>query len=168
MSMLTIVIGSDHAGFRLKEDLKRALLGRGYVVEDLGTSSEASVDYPPIGRAVAKRIVATGRVPGDAPGGRGPVGILICGTGIGMSMVANRVPGARAALCHCEEFARLSREHNDANIIVLPGKFISSEDAARCVDVFLETPFAGGRHERRVNAIDAVSDAVSDADPGAC
>ncbi len=139
-----IVIGSDHAGFRLKEALKQHLQGRGLAVEDLGAPSEASVDYPPIGRAVAMRASADPAVRG----------VLICGSGIGMSIAANRIPGARAALCHRTEFAQLSREHNDANVLVLPGRFVTEDEARTLVDVFLNTPFAGGRHERRVRDLD--------------
>lgn len=145
MQAVRIVIGSDHAGFRLKETLKEHLRGRGLEVEDLGAPSEESVDYPPIGRAVAARVAE------DAA----RRGILICGTGIGMSIAANRVPGARAALCHRVEFARLTREHNDANILVLPGRFLEEDEARAILDAFLETPFAGGRHERRVRDLDA-------------
>lgn len=139
-----IVIGSDHAGFRLKEALKQHLRGRGHAVEDLGAPSEASIDYPPIGRAVALRASADPAVRG----------VLVCGSGIGMSIAANRIPGARAALCHCAEFAQLSREHNDANVLVLPGRFVSDDEAGTIVEIFLDTAFAGGRHERRVRDLD--------------
>ncbi len=141
--METIGIGSDHAGYELKEYLKQKLIERGYSVEDFGTFSDESVDYPdiihPLSGAVDQRLLDRG--------------IIICGTGIGASMVANKYPGVRAALCWMPEVTVLARRHNNANVLALPGRFISHEDAWEEVRIFLETPFDGGRHERRVNKI---------------
>ncbi len=131
-----IAIGSDHAGFESKEKAKDELLGLGVEVIDKGTDSLASVDYPDFAAGVA-RAVASGEV---------ECGIVICGSGIGVSIAANKIPGARAALCWNEETARLAREHNDANILCFGGRFIEPERAALMVRLFLETEFAGGRH----------------------
>jgi ribose 5-phosphate isomerase B len=140
-----IMLGADHAGFALKEELKRHLECRGIRVEDIGTDSEQSVDYPPIAHRLA-RAVASGQV------GRG---VLVCGTGIGVSMAANRHPGVRAAVAFDETTAQLSRAHNDANVLALGGRTLAPEQARRILDVWLETPFAGGRHARRVALIEA-------------
>lgn len=140
---MEIVIGSDHAGFGIKESVKAHLVERSYQVVDLGLPDETSVDYPEIAKAVAER-VAKDKV----------TGVLTCGTGIGMSIAANRINGVRAALCNNKEAARLSRAHNDANILVLPGRTMSAAEANELVDTFLSTPFEGGRHGRRVDSID--------------
>lgn len=145
---MKIVIGSDHAGFRLKENIKAHLEAQAFEIEDLGVPEETSVDYPEIAHAVAARVAAAIDTETKVRG------ILACGTGIGMSIAANRTIGVRAALCHSKETARLARAHNDANILVLPGRTLSTEDARELVDIFLETPFDGGRHERRVSSID--------------
>lgn len=139
MSPETIVIGSDHAGFELKRVLKKKLAALGYSVADAGTDDETSVDYPDFAQAVVQEIVD----------GHAARGVLICGTGIGMSIAANRNPGIRAALVHSKETARLAREHNDANVLVL-GSRMSSGDEANWLETFLSTAFEGGRHERRV------------------
>ncbi len=136
MKIKKIAIGSDHAGFESKEKAKDELLGLGVEVIDKGTDSLASVDYPDFAAGVA-RAVASGEV---------ECGIVICGSGIGVSIAANKIPGARAALCWNEETARLAREHNDANILCFGGRFIEPERAALMVRLFLETEFAGGRH----------------------
>ncbi len=141
---MKIALGSDHAGFQLKEALKEYLCQKAIEISDVGTHSADAVDYPDFGWAVA-RMVAAGMV---------DRGILICGSGIGMSIVANRVPGVRAALCTDEATARLSRLHNDANILVLAGRTTDITRARRILDVWLETDFEGGRHQKRLRKID--------------
>jgi ribose 5-phosphate isomerase B len=140
-----IVIGSDHAGYALKEFIKAYLTDLHLTVEDCGANSEASVDYSDIGLQVAQKIAA----------GNGR-GILICGTGIGMSMAANRINNVRAALCNDIFSAVMSRRHNDANILVMGGRVIGTELAKEIVRVWLETPFEGGRHQRRIDKLDQV------------
>ncbi len=141
-----IAIGSDHAGFESKERAKSELLALGVEVVDKGTHNLDSVDYPDFGAAVA-RAVASGEV---------ERGVLICGSGIGVSIAANKIPGARAALCWNEETTRLAREHNDANVLCFGARFIDPEQAARMVRLFLETEFAGERHTRRVEKLRAL------------
>lgn len=141
-----IAIGSDHAGFESKERAKSELVALGVEVVDKGTHSLDSVDYPDFGAAVA-RAVASGEV---------DRGVLICGSGVGISIAANKVPGARAALCWNEEITRLAREHNDANVLCFGSRFIEPEQAARMVRLFLETDFAGGRHAQRVEKLSAL------------
>ena len=140
----TIVIGSDHAGFELKQEVKLRLEQKGFAVEDVGTHSGEPVDYPEIAHAVATA-VGSGRV---------ARGVVVCGTGLGVSMAANRHAGVRAALAYDENTARLSREHNDANVLALGGRSLDRALAGRILDVWLETPFAGGRHARRVAMIE--------------
>jgi ribose 5-phosphate isomerase B len=140
---MKIAIGCDHAGFELKEDLKVYLEGKGVEVVDLGTPDGSPVDYPEIGMAVAEK-VSTGAI---------PRGILICGTGIGMSVVANRFRGVRAALCHDLYTARMSREHNDSNLLVLGGRLLGKGIAREIVGVWLDTDFLGGNHRRRLDRI---------------
>jgi ribose 5-phosphate isomerase B len=144
MSNERILIASDHAGFELKEKLERALEARGFVVDDLGTDSGESTDYADYAHPLARRVSE-----GDAARG-----VLLCGTGLGMSYAANRHPRVRAAVAWTPEVAKLAREHNDANVLVLPARFVSEEDATRILDAWLETPFAGGRHARRIEKID--------------
>ena len=139
----TIAIGSDHAGFELKGTLVRELTELGYAPLDLGTDGEESVDYPDFAHAVAQALKA----------GKADMGVLICGTGIGISIAANRHPEIRAALVHDALGARMCRQHNDANVIVFGGRMIGSEVARDCLDVFLNTEFEGGRHQRRVAKI---------------
>lgn len=136
----TIAIASDHAGFALKGVLKLELEAMGYAPLDLGTDDTASVDYPDYADKLAQAIKA----------GKATRGILVCGTGIGISIAANRHREIRAALCHDATTARLSREHNDANVLVLGGRIVGEEVAKECLTAFLATPFAGGRHEGRV------------------
>jgi ribose 5-phosphate isomerase B len=138
-----IFIGADHAGFALKEAIKPLLAEMGFEVTDAGTDCERSVDYPDFAACVAEA-VATGVY---------PRGILICGSGVGMSIVANRFPGIRAAICLDEETARLSRMHNDANILVLAGRRTDTATARGIVRVWLTTPFEGGRHQARLDKI---------------
>ena len=139
-----ILIASDHAGFALKETLERALDDMGYEVSDLGTNTAESTDYADYAHPLA-RAVSDGRV---------KRGILLCGTGLGMSYTANRYPNVRAAVAWSAEIARLAREHNDANVLVLPARFVSEQDATQILRVWLETPFEGGRHARRVEKIE--------------
>ncbi|MDF1719059.1 MAG: ribose 5-phosphate isomerase B [Minwuia sp.] len=141
--MSKIAVASDHAGFELKEALKADLIDQGHDVLDLGTNGLESVDYPDFGRKAAEAVAA----------GQAASGVIVCGTGIGISIAANRVPGARTALCHDSTTARLSREHNDANILALGARVIGTETARDCVRAFLDTPFAGGRHQRRVDKL---------------
>ena len=138
-TIMKIIIGSDHAGFDLKEALKTAFRG----MTDIGTDSTDSVDYPDFGARVARAVSS----------GEFDRGILICGSGVGMSIVANKFPGIRAALCTDTETARLSRMHNDANILVLAGRRTDLKEAVAIVTVWLETPFEGGRHTRRLDKI---------------
>ena len=145
METKKIYIGSDHGGFKLKELIKQYLESNGYSIKDLGCYSEESVDYPQFGRAVAKAVVDNNSK-----------GIVICGTGIGISISANKVKGARAGLCHSVEYAKLTRLHNDANILAMGGRFIEPELAKKITDTFLNTKFEGGRHQRRVDDIDNV------------
>jgi ribose 5-phosphate isomerase B len=142
-----IILGSDHAGFELKEKVKKTLDRLGVPFEDVGTHSADSVDYPDFAHRVAEAVEKGGY----------ERGILVCGTGIGVSMAANRHPGVRAAVAHDEETARLSREHNDANVLALGGRTIDPVLADRILEVWLKTPFAGGRHARRVAKIETAS-----------
>jgi len=143
MKRPTIVVGSDHAGFNIKEHVKKLLDGMGYRVEDVGTFDRESVDYPDYAEKLGLRVA----------GGRNKAGILACGSGIGASIAANKIPGIRAALVHDPRSARLSREHNDSNVLVLAGRPCRKEAASRIVRVWLKSEFAGGRHRRRVNKI---------------
>ena len=139
-----IAITSDHAGFKLKEGLREYFRTKeGLILEDLGTYSEESVDYPDFAHRIAN----------DLESGKYDMGITICGSGNGISMTANKHQGIRSALCWCEEIGRLARAHNDANICALPGRFIDLEQAVVIVKKFLNTPFDGGRHKRRVDKI---------------
>ncbi|WP_042701720.1 ribose 5-phosphate isomerase B [Azospirillum sp. B506] len=141
MTVRTVALASDHAGYELKAQIVRQLEGAGYSVLDLGTDGPASVDYPDFAAALAAAVTD----------GRAQRGVLICGSGIGISIAANRHPGIRAALVHDVTTARLSREHNDANVIALGARVIGPEIAKDCVDVFLKTDFEGGeRHSRRI------------------
>ncbi len=142
-----IIIGSDHGGYELKEFIKSELDKKGIPFEDIGTDSPDSVDYPNYGAKVARAIV----------NGEYQRGILICGTGIGISITANRFKGVRAALCCTVEMARLSREHNNANILALGERTTSPEDAAAILETWLTTSFEGGRHERRVGLMDELA-----------
>ena len=141
-----IVIGSDHAAFLLKETIKAYLLDKGYEVSDQGPENTDSVDYPDFGVRVAASVAS----------GKFDRGILMCGTGIGMSMVANRFPHVRAALCGDPFAAAMSRRHNNANILVMGGRMIGDVLALEIVKVWLETPFEGGRHQKRIDKFDQV------------
>ena len=139
----TIAVAADHAGFDLKEILKRDLQAAGYAVLDLGTHSTASVDWPDYGAAMGEAIES----------GRVQRGVIVCGTGIGISIAANRNHKVRAALCHDATSARLTRQHNDANVLALGARLIGSETARECLRVFLATEFEGGRHAARIAKI---------------
>ena len=144
IDLQTIVIASDHAGFKLKEELKQYL--RNYKVIDLGCNSDESVNYPDYAHTVAAYVLE-----------HSCRGILICGSGIGMSIAANRHQGIRAALCPNPDYAKLSREHNDSNILVLGSRFLSVPEAIAILDTWLQTEFLGERHQTRVKLIDKVS-----------
>ena len=139
-----ILIASDHAGFEMKEKLEAELKSLGYAVEDLGPSSDASTDYADYAHPLAER-VSNGEV---------QRGVLLCGTGLGMSYAANRHANVRAAVAWTPEIAALAREHNDANILVLPARFVGEEEGRKILKAWLDTPFAGGRHARRVAKIE--------------
>ena len=141
---MNILISNDHAGVELKNAVNSFLKNKGYVVENLGDNSGKSVDYPDIIHPLAKEI----------SNNKNKKGIIMCGTGNGVSMVANKYKGVRAGLCWSKEIAELIRKHNDANILSLPARFLSIKEALEIVVVFLKTDFEGGRHERRVNKID--------------
>jgi ribose 5-phosphate isomerase B len=146
-----IAIGSDHAGFRLKESLKQMLAGSGYTVEDVGTHNEESCDYPDQALAVAEAV----------SGGRADKGVLVCGSGAGMAIAANKVPGIRAVTCNEPYTAEYCRLHNDANVIAMGSRILDLEDALNILKVFLETGFdgagdSGARHSRRLEKIRAI------------
>jgi len=140
---LKIGIGSDHAGYELKEFLKNQLIAKGFEIEDFGCFSTESTDYPdiihPLASAVDRNLI--------------PRAVIICGSGIGVSIVANKYNGVRAALCCDAERARLARQHNDANVLAMGARFTTQEQALEMLNAFLETDFEGGRHERRVKKI---------------
>jgi len=138
-----VALGADHAGFPVKETIREFLQNAGYPVDDLGTWSEESVDYPDYGKAVGECVASQKDV----------FGIAVCGTGIGISIAANKVRGIRAAVAHDVSTARLAREHNDANVLALGGRVVSGTQAVEMVRIFLNTAFAGGRHSRRVEKI---------------
>ncbi|MBR7135040.1 MAG: ribose 5-phosphate isomerase B [Bacteroidaceae bacterium] len=141
--MRTIGLASDHAGYPLKEHIKEWLTANGYKYKDFGTNSTDSCDYPQFGHALATAV----------ENGECHTGIAICGTGNGINMSVNHHQGIRGALCWIPEIAELARQHNDANILVMPGRFIDNDTAEKCVKTFLETEFEGGRHQRRIDAI---------------
>ena len=142
--MEEILIASDHAGFELKRKLEAQLKRMGFAVRDFGTNSSDSTDYADFAHPLAKEVSE----------GKARRGILLCGTGLGMSYVANRYPNVRAAVTWSPEVAELARGHNDANVLVLPARFVSDEDATKILETWLKTPFEGGRHERRVVKIE--------------
>ena len=140
---MRIAVGSDHAGFEYKEVVKKHLESKGFQIIDKGTYSKESVDYPVFGEAVGKAVVS----------GEADMGVVICGTGIGISISANKVPGVRAALCTNEYMARMARKHNNANVLAFGARVLGIDVALGIVDQFFSTDFEGGRHERRVNLI---------------
>jgi len=143
MSSVSVLLASDHAGVELKAAIGDALNLRGVAVSDLGTSSSDSVDYPDIADRLVDALLS-----GDAS-----KGILICGTGIGIGIAANRHPKIRAATCHDVTTARLARAHNDANVLCLGARIVGQDVALDCVNAFLETSFEGGRHQRRIDKL---------------
>lgn len=138
-----VVIGGDHAGFELKESVINHLNDKGFEVKDKGCFSKDSIDYPDFGHPVAVEV----------ENNENTLGIIICGSGNGINMTANKHQGIRSALCWEKEIAKLAREHNDANVLALPARFINEKEAIEIVDVFFETQFEGGRHSRRVEKI---------------
>lgn len=149
---MRVVIGSDHAGFHLKEALKQVLIDGKHDVEDVGTHSIASTDYPDYAAAVAEK-VAGGVVVDGLPE---TMGLVVCGTGIGVSIAANKVHGARAAVCHEPYSAEMARRHNDANVICMGERVVGQGLAEKTLKAFLETRFEGGRHQRRIDKITAL------------
>jgi ribose 5-phosphate isomerase B len=143
--METILIGSDHAGFSLKTFLKEVMEQDGLQIVDVGCAADISCDYPDYARLLCERIQS----------GEAPRGVLICGTGLGMSMAANRFRGIRAALCTSEYQARMSRAHNDANVLIIGGRVTGVEMALSILRTWLETSFEGGRHQRRIDRIES-------------
>lgn len=143
-TMRTILVGSDHAGYGLKNLLKDVLTARGLTVIDVGCDSQKSCDYPRFAQDVARRLNK----------GEASLGVLVCGTGIGMAISANRFRGIRAALCTTEYHARMSRAHNDANVLVLGGRITGDGLARAILEAWLDTPFEGDRHQRRIDQID--------------
>ena len=145
---MKVAIGCDHAAYEAKEEIKQYLLDKGFSVEDKGCFSTESVHYPIYGKAVAEAVVY----------GEVDRGVLICGTGIGMSIVANKFPGIRAALCHNDFTAEASREHNDANILVMGARVIPISQMKSIVDIWFNTDFGGGRHQTRLDMIKKIEE----------
>ncbi|MCB2186379.1 MAG: ribose 5-phosphate isomerase B [Deltaproteobacteria bacterium] len=144
---MTIAVGSDHAGYNLKAAVARRLAELGHRVEDLGTHSLDSVDYPELAARVARAVAQ----------GRADRGVLVCGSGVGMSMCANRFPGVRAVLAPSADHARLGRQHNDANVLCLGERLTPEGEALAILEAFLNASFEGGRHQRRVDQIDQIN-----------
>ena len=141
---MKIAVASDHGGFALKEKVKEHLIKRGFEVEDLGTQSEDSVDYPAYGKACGEAVAS----------GKADLGVVVCGTGIGISIAANKVKGIRCGLCTSVEMAHLTKQHNNANILALGGRTTEPDLALKIVNEWLDTEFEGGRHQRRVDMLD--------------
>lgn len=141
---MKIAIASDHGGYALKEQVKQHLLERGLEVEDLGTHSEDSVDYPVYGKLCGQTVAS----------GKADLGVVVCGTGIGISIAANKVKGIRCGLCTSVEMAHLTKQHNNANVLALGGRTTKPELAMAIVDEWLDTEFEGGRHQRRIDMLD--------------
>ncbi len=144
---MLIAIASDHGGFELKEKVKEHLRERNVKFVDLGTNSTESVDYPVYGKACAEAVAS----------GKAERGIVICGTGIGISMAANKVKGIRCGLCTSVEMAKLTRQHNNANMLAMGGRILETETALAIVDAFIDTEFEGGRHKRRTDMLDEMA-----------
>ena len=140
----TITIACDHAGYDLKNALKKEILNMGFEVIDCGTNSSESVDYPDFAKLAVDSILKK----------KSDIAVLICGSGIGMSITANRFKGIRAALCRSTDDAKLARQHNNANILTLPGRQIDVDEAKNCFRIFVNTSFEGGRHKKRIEKID--------------
>ncbi len=145
---MKIAMGSDHAGFELKESVKRWLVAEGHQVEDVGTHSAESTDYPPYAEQAARLVT----------GGDADRGVLVCGSGNGVAIAANKVRGIRAINAHDTREAEMSRRHNDANVVTLSGQRLDAEQAKGIVSTFLDTEFDGGRHERRVKEIEEIEE----------
>ena len=143
---MRIAVGSDHAGYQLKQQLADHLRDAGHDVEDLGTHSEESVDYPDFGAQVARAVV----------NGKADYGLCVCGTGIGIGIAANKVRGARAAIVHDATSARMARQHNDANVVCIGARVTGPQAAADALDAFLGAEFEGGRHQRRIDLISGI------------
>jgi ribose 5-phosphate isomerase B len=141
--MKTIGLAADHAGFTYKEEIKKRLMDQGYAMIDFGANSEANIDYPDVAHPLASAVES----------GQAEAGIALCGSGNGINMTLNKHRGIRSALCWTPEIASLARRHNDANICALPARFIDLNTAFEIVDVFLNTSFEGGRHQKRVEKI---------------
>ncbi len=144
---MVIAIGCDHAGYELKEKVKAKMEAAGHKIIDVGTNSTESVDYPAYGHAVGRTVA----------GGEAERGIAICGSGIGISIACNKVPGIRAALCTSVEMAEMCRRHNNANVICMGARMISEELAYAMIDTWMSTEFEGGKHERRINELDDIN-----------
>ena len=142
--MKKIAVASDHGGYLLKEKVKKDLMDRGFEIIDLGTDSEESVDYPVYGKACGEAVTS----------GKADLGVVVCGTGIGISIAANKVKGVRCGLCTSVEMAHLTKQHNNANILALGGRTTEPELALKILDEWLDTEFEGGRHQRRVDMLD--------------
>lgn len=142
--MKKIAVASDHGGYLLKEKVKKHLMDRGFEIIDLGTDSEESVDYPAYGKTCGEAVAS----------GRADLGVVVCGTGIGISIAANKVKGIRCGLCTSVEMAHLAKQHNNANILALGGRTTDAGLAVKIVDEWLDTEFEGGRHQRRINMLD--------------
>mgnify|MGYP001550083595 CR=1 FL=1 len=140
---IPLLIASDHAGFPLKEYLVKVFQEKGYSFKDFGTDSESTMDYPDVIHPLAS----------EMENGKFPFGVIMCGSGIGVSIVANKYPWVRAALCWDEEQAELTRMHNNANVLAFPGRYIDFDKAVKMLEIFLNTEFEGGRHQRRVEKI---------------
>jgi ribose 5-phosphate isomerase B len=147
---MIVAVASDHAGFRVKEYAKKILIAKNIQVKDYGTTSEDSVDYPDFGKKAVEAVAC----------GEATSALLVCGSGIGMSIVANKFPGIRAALVTDEYTAELSRKHNDANVLVLPGWKMEQLDVERIIHVWLSTHFEGGRHQRRIDKIRHIEEEI--------
>ena len=143
---MKIAVASDHGGFALKEKVKEHLIERGFDVEDLGTHSEESVDYPVYGKACGEAVAS----------GKADLGVVVCGTGIGISIAANKIDGIRAAHCHDVYSAEMTKRHNNANVICMGGRVIGRELAFKIIDAWLGAEFEGGRHQKRIDKIHAL------------
>jgi len=141
---MKIVLASDHGGYQLKETVKAALIEWGHEIVDLGTDSEESVDYPVYGKAAGEYVVS----------GQAERGVIFCGSGVGISIAANKVRGVRCVNATDDERVRLSSAHNHANMLALGGRFVGAEDALRYIGIWMDTPWEGGRHDRRVAMLD--------------
>ncbi|NIO17313.1 MAG: ribose 5-phosphate isomerase B [Deltaproteobacteria bacterium] len=151
MTIEKIAIGSDHAGFDLKENLKQFLSGKGYALADVGPASHDSVDYPDYAESVSIRVAR-----GDAD-----LGVLVCGTGLGMTITANKIQGIRAALLYDAFAAHYAKAHNDANVVIFGGRTISPEDARKYLGIFLKEKFEGGRHKKRLDKIAKIESRIT-------